>query len=237
MAAAAVPLAHHFETPAQQHRAAVLGMWVFLVTEVLLFGGVFLGYVVYRSGAYDYFNGTDLRGAFTAGSERIGQSVFGLQFVPFLGGLNTVVLLGSSFTMALAVRAAQVGGRPSLVRNLGLTLILGTVFLGIKAYEYHHDWAVGLIPGLRFEFDPEWMRDKQWARGVELFFCFYFILTGLHAIHMLVGMTLLGVLWVKARKGRYGPAYHTPVEVAGLYWHFVDVVWIFLFPLLYLIRH
>jgi cytochrome c oxidase subunit 3 len=224
-----VPLAHHFRTPSQQHNAAVLGMWMFLITEVLLFGAVFLGYVVYRSKP-------DIHLGFVAASEKLGQSVFGFEHVPFLGALNTVVLLGSSFTMALAVRAAQLGHTAALVRNLGLTLILGTFFLGIKAYEYHHDWEVGLIPGFKFD-HARWDGTGINSKHVELFFVFYFVLTGLHAIHMVVGMSILGVLWVRSRMGRFGAAYYTPIELAGLYWHFVDVVWIFLYPLLYLIRH
>lgn len=226
---ATVPLAHHFRTPAQQHHAAVLGMWMFLITEVLLFGAVFLGYVVYRANPVTH-------GGFVAGSEKLGQSVGGFEHVPFLGALNTVVLLGSSFTMALAVRAAQVGARPALIRNLGLTIILGTIFLGIKAYEYHHDWEIGLIPGFKFD-RARWAGTGVEAKHVELFFCFYFVLTGLHAIHMVIGMAILGVLWVRSRLGRFGAEYYTPIELAGLYWHFVDVVWIFLYPLLYLIRH
>jgi cytochrome c oxidase subunit 3 len=226
---ATVPLAHHFRTPAQQHHAALLGMWMFLITEVLLFGAVFLGYVVYRANPA-------LHGGFVAASEHLGQSVFGFEHVPFLGAFNTVVLLGSSFTMALAVRAAQVGQQPALIRNLGLTMILGTIFLGIKAYEYHHDWEIGLIPGFKFD-KAAWAGTGVDARHVELFFVFYFVLTGLHAIHMFIGMGLLGVLWVRSRMGRFGKEYYTPIELAGLYWHFVDVVWIFLYPLLYLIRH
>lgn len=222
-----VPLAHHFATPAQQHHAAVLGMWMFLITEILLFGGVFLGYVVYRVKFYD---------AFVAASEHLGQSVGGVEHVPFLGGLNTIVLLGSSFTMALAVRAAQLGQTSKLIRYLGLTLVLGTIFLGIKAYEYTHDWNESLIPGLKFDV-AKWTSPTIDGRHIELFFVFYFVLTGLHAIHMVIGMAILGILLLKSRRGRYSAAYYTPIEVAGLYWHFVDVVWIFLFPLLYLIRH
>lgn len=221
-----VPLAHHFETPQQQHAAAVLGMWMFLITEVLLFGAVFVGYVVYR---------VKFHHAFVAASEHLGQSVFGWQHVPLLGGFNTVVLLGSSFTMALAVRAAQLGHRAGLVRYLGMTLFLGAVFLGIKAYEYTHDWNVGLIPGIKFDHQA-WAGSKIESRHIELFFVFYFVLTGLHALHMVIGMTILAVLWLRARRGRYFAGYYTPIELAGLYWHFVDVVWIFLFPLLYLIR-
>lgn len=225
--ASKVPLAHHFATPAQQHHAAVLGMWMFLITEVLLFGGIFLGYVVYRIKFHD---------AFVAASEHLGQSVFGLQHVPFLGGINTVVLLGSSFTMALAVRASQLGQTKHLVRYLGLTLLLGAIFLGIKAYEYTHDWHLGLIPGINFDY-ARWQTPTVDARHLELYFVFYFVLTGLHAIHMVIGMAILGILWYRSRAGRYSAQYYTPIEIAGLYWHFVDVVWIFLFPLLYLIRH
>jgi cytochrome c oxidase subunit III len=222
-----VPLAHHFETPEQQHAAALLGMWMFLITEILLFGGVFLGYVIYRTHMHD---------AFVLASEHLGQTIGGLQHVPFLGGLNTVVLLGSSFTMVLAVRGAQTGNTAALVRFLGLTMLLGAVFLGIKAYEYTHDWHVGLIPGIKFD-QAAWADSGVNPRNIELFFVFYFVLTGLHAIHMVIGMGILGMLWVKSWRGRYSAAYYTPIEVAGLYWHFVDVVWIFLFPLLYLIRH
>lgn len=220
-----VPLAHHFETPQQQHAAALLGMWMFLITEVLLFGGVFLGYVIYRVNMHD---------AFVYASEQLGQSVFGLHHVPLLGGLNTIVLLGSSFTMALAVRAAQTSNTTRLIGNLTLTMILGAAFLGVKAYEYMHDWHVGLIPGIKF--DHAAIASVN-PRHVELFFVFYFVLTGLHAIHMVIGMAILAILWIRSRRGRFSAAYYTPIELAGLYWHFVDVVWIFLFPLLYLIRH
>ena len=138
--------------------------------------------------------------------------------------------------MALAVRAAQLGHRYALTRNLMLTLILGAAFLGIKAYEYTHDWNVGLIPGFKFDHSA-WKTSSVDSRNIELFFVFYFVLTGLHAIHMVIGMGVLVWLWDQARRGRFSAAYYTPVEVVGLYWHFVDVVWIFLFPLLYLIRH
>ncbi|MFL5330366.1 MAG: cytochrome c oxidase subunit 3 family protein [Gemmataceae bacterium] len=222
-----VPLAHHFATPEQQHHAALLGMWVFLITEVLLFGGVFLGYAIYRGPAHE---------GFTAASEDLGQTVMGHEHIPLLGGINTIILLGSSFTMALAVRAGQIGSRQGMVRNLSLTMLLGTIFLGIKAYEYWHHYATSTIPGWKFD-DTEWVHLGVNPRQVELFFVFYFVLTGLHALHMLIGMTVLGVMLTKASRGRFSAAYYTPVELAGLYWHFVDVVWIFLFPLLYLIRH
>lgn len=219
------PLAHHFETMEQQHRAALLGMWVFLITEVLLFGGIFLGYAVYRE---------QMHADFVVGSKLIGQHALGRDDMPLLGGINTVVLLASSFTMALAVRAGQVGDKKAIVRFLGLTFALGVVFLGIKGYEYHHDWELALVPSLRF--DESRFETTLQARHVELFFVFYFTLTGLHAIHMVIGMSILAVIGVRAARGRFSAAYYTPVELFGLYWHFVDVVWIFLFPLLYLIR-
>jgi cytochrome c oxidase subunit III len=220
----APPLAHHFATLEQQRYAAILGMWIFLITEVLLFGGVFLGYTIYRAQAHE---------GFVLASEDLGQTAFGREHVPLWGGLNTIILLGSSFTMALAVRAGQLGSRSGMVRNLILTLVLGSIFLGVKVIEYHHHWVTSTIPGIKFVDEP-WMGPKP--RQVELFFVFYFVLTGLHAIHMVIGMSVLGVILAKASRGRFSAAYYTPVELAGLYWHFVDVVWIFLFPLLYLIR-
>ena len=136
--------------------------------------------------------------------------------------------------MALAVHAAQSGHRGGQLRYLGWTLVLGAMFLGIKAYEYHHDYEAGLAPALDFDADRWTSVD---ARHAELFFIFYFVLTGLHAVHMLIGMGVLARMWALASLGRFSGGYYTPVEIAGLYWHFVDVVWIFLFPLLYLIRH
>jgi cytochrome c oxidase subunit 3 len=209
-------LAHHFDTLEQQHQAATLGRWMFLATEVMFFGGVFLGYAVAR---YYYPE------AFAAGSAELN--------VP-LGALNTAVLLGSSLTMALAVRAAQLADRRGLVRSLLLTLVLGTAFLVIKGFEYRHDWAVGTVPRLRF--DPRPKSDRGLVPGqVELFFMLYFTMTGLHALHMVIGMAVMGVMTFRARGGRYTTGYYAPVEALGLYWHFVDIIWIYLFPLFYLV--
>lgn len=205
--------AHQFDDLGQQHEAASLGMWVFLLTEVMLFGGLFTGYTVYRS-AYPE--------AFAAGSRHLDL---------IAGAVNTVVLILSSLTMALAVHAAQAGRRRALVGFLLLTLLLGGLFLGSKAVEYEHKFEEGLVPGRGFR-----LQDPR-AERVELFFSFYFVMTGTHALHMLVGIGILAVLALLAWRGRFGAAYHAPVEVAGLYWHFVDIVWIFLFPLLYLIGH
>jgi cytochrome c oxidase subunit 3 len=149
-----------------------------------------------------------------------------------LGTVNTVVLLGSSLTMALAVRSAQQGNRNGQLLFLGLTVILGSVFLGIKGLEYAHKFEQHLVPG------PGFRLDGPHAQSAQLFFSFYFAMTGVHALHMVVGIGLLAWLFVNAWRGKYTEAYFTPVEVSGLYWHFVDVVWIFLFPTLYLVaRH
>jgi cytochrome c oxidase subunit 3 len=205
------PLAHHFDSLEQQHEAATLGMWTFLATEILFFGGVLTAYAVYRNA-----HGA----AFAEGSKELFLSI---------GTVNTIVLLTSSLTMALAVHSAHVGRRRRLTACVGLTMLFGAAFLVLKGTEYYLEYRDNLVP--RLAWDP--------ARGsqVELFFVFYFVLTGLHAVHMFVGMGLLTYLLVRSRRGDFSPEYYTPVEVIGLYWHFVDIVWIFLFPLLYLVRH
>lgn len=205
---------HHFEDVEQQHEASWLGMWVFLATEVMFFGGMFACYFVYR---HWYLQ------AFASASNRLDV---------LLGGINTAVLICSSFTMALAVHSAETGRRKPLVVFLLLTIVLGLVFLGIKFYEYHTKFEEHLVPGSSFRFE------QSLARPAEIFFSFYFAMTGMHAVHMIVGIGLLTALIFRARRDRFSPIYHTPVELTGLYWHFVDIVWIFLFPLLYLIgRH
>jgi len=202
-------LQHHFHTMAQQLEASVLGMWVFLVTEVMFFGGLFMAYILYRN-LYP--------AAWLAGSHELNE---------VLGGANTVVLIVSSLTMALAVRAAQVGSRIGQIVNLILTLIFGTTFLVIKYFEYAAKFEHHLVPGAHF--DPT--RDP----AQQLYFSLYFMMTGIHALHMVVGIGILLIMLRKAWKGHFSAEYYAPVEVSGLYWHFVDIVWIFLFPLLYLI--
>jgi cytochrome c oxidase subunit 3 len=206
--------AHQFDSPAQQREAATLGMWFFLVQEVLFFGGLFVTYLVYR--ARDPL-------AFVAGSHELDI---------LLGGLNTVVLIASSLTMAMAVHSAQLGRQRPLLGYLAATGALGLVFLVVKYFEYSAKWHHHLIPGAAFQFaEPVGQR-------AELFFSLYFAMTGMHALHMVVGVGLLVWVYRRARAGEFGPHYYTPVECFGLYWHFVDIVWIFLFPLLYLIgRH
>jgi len=205
-------LAHQFDDLAQQYEASNLGMWAFLLTEVMFFGGLFVGYTVYRTA---YLAG------FIVGSQHLNV---------LLGTLNTAVLLSSSLTMALAVHAAQVGQTRLLSRFVLLTMLLGLVFLGIKGYEYSLEYHESLVPALKFVYTG------SYAPQVKLFMVFYFVMTSLHALHMLIGLSLLTVLVVLSWRGRFSAAYHTPVEVIGLYWHFVDIVWIFLYPLLYLVR-
>jgi cytochrome c oxidase subunit 3 len=189
-------------------------MWVFLVTEIMFFGGLFAAFIVYVS-SY---------------SEGFGQGSRHLDLA--LGSINTVVLIGSSLTMAMAVWSAQRSRRSLLLLFLALTLALGLVFLGIKTVEYSHKFHEHLVPGPGFRFD------SPVARNVQLFFSFYFAMTGMHALHMVVGVGILTYLLVGAWRGRYSAEYFNPVEISGLYWHFVDIVWIFLFPALYLIaRH
>ena len=208
---------HHFESADQQKDASTIGMWVFLVTEVMFFGGMFLAYFVYRQ-AYP--------AAFASASNNTSL---------LIGAANTTVLICSSLTMALAVRSAAVGKKNLIVLFLILTLLLGGTFLGVKAYEYHDKWVRHEVPGHNFDCRDESGKACIDAGHTPLFFALYFGMTGLHATHMIVGVGIILFLISQARKGAYGPAWHTPVELFGLYWHFVDIVWIFLFPLLYLI--
>ncbi|HTS00189.1 MAG TPA: cytochrome c oxidase subunit 3 family protein [Bacteroidota bacterium] len=205
-------VAHQFETAAQQRSAATLGMWVFLATEVLFFGGMLMAYTVYR--VMD-------AGAFALASHA--QNIL-------LGGINTAVLLTSSLTMALAVQASAAGRRRRSVLMLLLTMALGAAFLAIKAVEYGQKFAEHLVPGVDFRFAG------PGAGAAQIYFILYFLLTGFHALHLTIGIGVLAVLTARAARGRYTQAYHTPVEVTGLYWHFVDIVWIFLYPLIYLIQ-
>jgi len=247
----------------QQREAGTLGMWAFLVTEVMFFGGLFLAYILFR-GKYP--------AEFAAASK-------GLDWI--LGGLNTAILICSSLTMALAVYYAQLGTRRLQITFLVLTMILGAAFLGIKFVEYKQKFEHHLFPGVGFKWEGaddlhheqaggQYMGDQGAGLGqpgsrqpvegevsprnetlggsheperldpnkVQMFYWIYFAMTGVHALHMVIGLGILSVLVFMARKGRFTKEYHSPVEISGLYWHFVDIVWIFLFPLLYLIgRH
>ncbi len=217
-----VAVAEQFDDAEQQHEAAGLGMWIFLATEIMFFGGLFASYTIYRN-LYP--------AGFLAGSGLLNAKI---------GAFNTVVLITSSLTMAMAVHSAQLGRRKALIGFLFLTLLLGLTFVGVKLYfEWYHDYLTHVAPG--FGFHPE---GADLARihalhaplsAVELFMCFYFLMTGVHALHMVVGVGILTVLIVKAWRGRITRESHNIVEMAGLYWHFVDIIWIFLFPLLYLL--
>ena len=208
-------LQHHFEDLGQQHEASTLGMWMFLATEILFFGGIFCAYAVYRTLYYE---------AWAAGAHHQNWMI---------GTANTAVLIGSSLTMALSVWAAQTNRRKLTVAMLFSTLVLGLVFIGVKAYEYYEHIHEGLFPGKMFTYvDP----NPALTPGIELFMTFYFSMTGLHALHMVIGAGLLIWIMLRAWRGDFGAEYYGPVEVMGLYWHFVDIVWIFLFPLLYLLH-
>ncbi len=229
-------VAHQFDSAEQQRQASALGMWIFLVTEVMFFGGLFAGYTIYR-GLYP--------DAWVVGSHLLSIG---------LGGLNTAVLLVSSLTMALAVHAAQMGKRTATAVFIVLTMLLGLVFIGVKAEEYRGKIEHHLVPGPNFHLTTShgdeaveggavahnYEKALQVAKPgpVQLFFSFYFTMTGMHAVHMIIGEGLMLWLLLATLKGRFNAAYYAPVEIIGLYWHFVDIVWIFLFPMLYLIgRH
>ena len=214
-------LLHHFAEPQQQEDSASLGMWIFLGTEVMFFGGLFCAYLIYRLA---YF------GDFAAASQTLSWK---------LGATNTAVLICSSLTVVFAVYAAQQGKRTMLIGSLVLTIILGFAFLGIKATEYAEKFEKHHVPGPSFQFDnvpvpghPDQMANRGHA---QIYFALYFIMTGLHALHMIIGIGFFTWLLFAAWRGRFTPKYNTPVEMGGLYWHFVDIVWIYLFPLLYLI--
>ncbi len=228
----------------QQKEAGTLGMWVFLLTEILFFGGLFMAYTLYRIWYFD---------AFAAASSSLDL---------FLGGFNTAVLIGSSLTMAFAVRAAQTNKRMATVNWLIATIILGGVFLGVKVIEYKDKFDHHHVPGPNFVWaepgheapaatatngQPEHAvpaaghagaSPEQLQRTTQIYFSLYFTMTGLHALHMIVGVGIIAVIIWMAYRGRFDSQYYTPVEMTGLYWHFVDIVWIYLFPLLYLVeRH
>lgn len=216
-------LAHHFDNLQQQESSAKLGMWVFLATEILMFCGLFLAYFWVRS-RYP---------------EMVMEAHEHLDKV--MGGINTVVLIFSSLTMALAVRAAQLGKRQQVNVMLIVTILCGAAFMVVKYFEYTGKFGHGIFPGAGFEMhvaaaEGGVMVQEAWYGGYQLFFSVYFLMTGLHGIHVLIGMGLMVWLLVKNMHGQFTPQYYTPIENTGLYWHLVDLIWIFLFPLLYLVR-
>ena len=205
-------LQHQFDTMGQQAEASSLGMWVFLVTEIMFFGGLFMVYIAYRHLSPAGFQ----------------EASFELN--RFWGTTNTAVLICSSLTMALAVRAAQTNqSRGTQVSFLLVTMAFGLGFLGIKGIEYYDKFVHHHVPGPYFHWDG------HYPKAAEQFYSLYFAMTGLHALHMIIGIGIMTVITIMAWRRTFGAEYYTPIEVAGLYWHFVDIVWIFLFPLLYLI--
>ncbi len=258
-------LAHHFENAEQQADSAKLGMWIFLATELLFFSGLFCAYAMYRANHPEIFIWAD-------------------QFLDKkLGGLNTVILICSSLTMAWAVRAAQLGRRRALAILLTATLVFAACFLGVKGIEYNTKWKHGLLWGKYYHphvegaaesgaapvtAPPAAAPDKAAAasdgteippaaegpaglapanapaheipasapKNVQIFFSIYFVMTGLHGIHVIAGMIVIAWLLRRTLRGEFGDGYATPVDNVGLYWHLVDIIWIYLFPLLYLIR-
>jgi len=207
---------HQFEDMEQQRDAGTFGMWVFLAQEIMFFGGIFAAYIVYRALFHDSFE--------------IGSNLLNVKF----GAANTVVLIASSLTMALAIHAAQAGKKgKTQVLYLLLTVLLGVIFLAVKfTFEWTADYHEHLIPGFGFIIRPEW---GAAGSHVPMFFSFYFFMTGLHALHMIVGIPIILIIAVMAWRNKFDEVYHAPLEMVGLYWHFVDIVWIFLFPLLYLV--
>lgn len=203
---------HHYENWEQQHTSHLLGMWIFLATELMFFGGLFLAYLIFRS-IYP--------ASFAAAAEH--QNVLA-------GSINTFVLILSSFMMVLAVRGAQLGKRSSLVFFMLATAFLGAIFLGIKAFEYWQHINEGLAPGMNYDLS------RPDAAGEGLFFWLYFVMTGLHAVHMIIGIGLVLIVAFRGLRGSFLRERYTRVEQMGLYWHFVDLIWLYLFGLFYIIR-
>jgi cytochrome c oxidase subunit 3 len=205
--------AHHFESADAEYRASKFGIWLLLCTEIVMFGGLFVGYVIYHERYPEMFH--------------VGASFLDWR----LGALNTVVLLFSSLTMALSIYYAQVNNKKMVLINLYITLICAFIFLGVKYMEWSHKIHEGLLPGRLFHYEGA----AAAVKNLPLYFSFYFCMTGLHASHVIIGMGLIIWLIRRAHKGHFGRNYYTPLECVGLFWHLVDLVWIYLFPLLYLI--
>lgn len=204
-------LAHHFKTMEQQFDAAKLGVWLFLCTEILMFGGLFVGYIIFH-GVYPEM--------FAEGAKHLDWR---------LGAINTAVLLLSSFTMAIGIHYAQTNQRDKSFMALAVTVICGAIFMVIKYFEYTHKFHIGLEPGKFFHFEG------AEHSNLALYFSFYFLMTGLHGSHVLVGMGLIIWMMIRTKRGEFSSEYYTPVEGVGLFWHLVDLIWIYLFPLLYLV--
>lgn len=203
---------HHFRDGDHQFDASKLGMWIFLVNEILFFGGLFCAYIIFRTWHPDLFH-------------QAAQ-----QLDTTMGAINTAVLIFSSLTVAMAIRSAQTDDIKGLQRNLMLTILLACTFMVIKGFEYAHKFELGIFPANYYRFDGI---DHPQA---PIFFGIYYIMTGIHAIHVLIGIGVIFWMYLRARRGEFSSQYYGPIEITGLYWHLVDLIWIFLFPLLYLIE-
>jgi cytochrome c oxidase subunit III len=203
--------AHHFNNAEHEYVSSKEGVWIFLTSEILMFGALFVGYFIYANLYPEVF---------VEGSKSADWR---------LGFLNTIVLLFSSLTMALGIYYCQMNDRKKAVLNLGLTIACGAIFMLVKYFEYSHKIHLGKLPGMWFT------ADTHGIENLPLYFSFYFMMTGLHGIHVLAGMALVGWVMIRANRGEFGPKYYTPVEGVGLFWHLIDLIWIFLFPLLYLV--
>lgn len=204
-------LHHHFVDSEQQFSSAKLGMWIFLATEILFFGGLFAAYIIYRVWYPELF------------------TMASAELDTLWGGVNTVVLIGSSLTVAMAIKSAQLNQKKNIAINLGITIALAAIFMVIKYFEWTHKFHIGIYPGEFYAFDG--ISHPQ----ANIFFSLYYLMTGLHGIHVIIGIGLMVWLLKKALNGDFDAEYYTPVEITGLYWHLVDIIWIFLFPLFYLI--
>ncbi len=211
--------AHHFDSAEHEYQSSKFGTWLFLVTEIIMFGGLFVGYILFHELFKETF--------------KVGATFLDWK----LGALNTVVLLFSSLTMALSIYYAQQNNKKLVLTNLYITLACGFVFLIVKYFEYTHKIHEGLLPGRYFAYDgPEVAALKELGfSNLGLYFSFYFTMTGLHGSHVIAGMALIAWLIVRAHKGEFNSSYYTPLECVGLFWHLVDLIWIYLFPLLYLV--
>lgn len=206
-------VAHHFRDATQQYDSAKQGIWLFMVTEILMFGGLFVAYAIFH---------TIYPEMFAEGARQLDWK---------MGFLNTIVLVTSSLTMALGIHFLQVRKKNQAILSLALTVVLGLVFMVVKYLEYSHKFHLGFLPGKFLE--PAHVQAVH--QNLGLYFGFYFCMTGLHGIHVLLGMGLITWVAIRAAKGQFGPEFYTPVEGVGIFWHIVDLIWIFLFPLLYLV--
>ena len=211
MSARIHPVPEQFDDPVQQREAATLGMWAFLATEILFFGVLFAGYTYCRVLYPD---------AFAEASRHTDM---------LLGTIETAVLLISSCAVALSVREVQLGGRGLATALLGAAALLGSSFLVMHGFEYAAEYREGLIPAIRFT------QQGVYAHGIEIFYCLYYFITGFHSVHVFIGVALMIAMAWRTWRGEFDARYHTPLELTALYWHLVDIVWIFVYPLIYLV--